>query len=129
MISGVANLAGTAAGMEQSRKQNRDYMNMLFGNDNNSFTPMNPDGSEDIPVMANGQLDLETMRAMGMISTPEDMPPGELYPTGVINGFPGYSTGTLAPRQPYQFDPGEGSQSVAPYAGGYGQKPDWWRGY
>lgn len=33
MISGVANLAGTAAGMEQSRKQNRDYMNMLYGND------------------------------------------------------------------------------------------------
>lgn len=32
MISGVANLAGTAAGMEQSRKQNRDYMNMLYGN-------------------------------------------------------------------------------------------------
>lgn len=129
MISGVANLAGTAAGMEQSRKQQRDYMNMLFGNDNNSFTPMNPDGSEDIPVMANGQLDLETMRSMGMISTPEDMPPAELYPTGVINGFRGYSTGTLPPRQPYQFMPNEGSQSIVPYDGGYGQKPDWWRGY
>lgn len=129
MISGVANLAGTAAGMEQSRKQNRDYMNMLYGNDNNSFTPMTPDGSQNLPVMPNGQLDIETMRAMGMISTPEDMPPSELYPTGVINGFPGYSTGTLAPRQPYQFNPNEGSQSIAPYAGGYGQKPDWWRGY
>ena len=32
MISGVANLAGTAAGMEQSRKQQRDYMNVLYGN-------------------------------------------------------------------------------------------------
>lgn len=32
MIGGVANLAGTAAGMEQSRKQNREYMNMLYGN-------------------------------------------------------------------------------------------------
>lgn len=30
MIGGVMNLAGTAAGMEQSRKQNRDYMNALF---------------------------------------------------------------------------------------------------
>lgn len=36
MISGVANLAGTAAGMEQSRKQNRDYMQMLYGNNNPS---------------------------------------------------------------------------------------------
>ena len=36
MISGVANLAGTAAGMEQSRKQNRDYMEMLYGNNNPS---------------------------------------------------------------------------------------------
>lgn len=30
MIGGVMNMAGTAAGMEQSRRQNRDYMNALF---------------------------------------------------------------------------------------------------
>jgi len=30
MIGGVMNLAGTAAGMEQSRRQNRDYLNALF---------------------------------------------------------------------------------------------------
>ena len=66
MIGGVANLAGTAAGMEQSRKQNRDYMNMLYGNTNDNSTagsnpsgsappnlsfndtPMNPDGSYSV---------------------------------------------------------------------------------
>jgi hypothetical protein len=30
MIGGVMNMAGTAAGMEQSRRQNRDYMSALF---------------------------------------------------------------------------------------------------
>ena len=30
MIGGVMNMAGTAAGMEQSRRQNRDYMNALY---------------------------------------------------------------------------------------------------
>jgi hypothetical protein len=66
MISGVANLAGTAAGMEQSRKQNRDLMNMFYGNTNDNSTagsnpsgsappnlsfndtPMNPDGSYSV---------------------------------------------------------------------------------
>jgi hypothetical protein len=33
MIGGVANLAGTAAGMEQSRRQNRDFMNMMYPQD------------------------------------------------------------------------------------------------
>ena len=45
MIGGVANLAGTAAGMEQSRKQNREYMNMLYGDTNTSTSGNNPSGS------------------------------------------------------------------------------------
>jgi len=75
MISGVANLAGTAAGMEQSRKQQRDYMNMLFGNDGTSGGGGNRASSfNGIPVTADGEPDYDAMRSQGMISTFADAP-------------------------------------------------------
>jgi hypothetical protein len=70
MIGGVANLAGTAAGMEQSRKQNRDYMNMLYGDNNTSTSGNNPSGS----VPPNLSFDDTPMNPDGSYSV---LPPGE----------------------------------------------------
>lgn len=89
MIGGIANLAGTAAGMEQSRKQNRDYMNMLYGNSRSATTPdVGGLGMQNIPVDANGNYDIETMRAMGMLSTANDMPPPTYSPVDVAPRYP-----------------------------------------
>lgn len=138
MIGGIANLAGTAAGMEQSRKQNRDYMNMLYGNGRSATTPdVGGSGMQNIPVDAGGNYDIDTMRAMGMVSTVDDMPPmaaQNLYPTGTVN--PMYPTGPRMGIPPglqgfgieYPEDPAyEGSNSFMPYNAG--RKVDSFRGY
>ena len=90
MIGGVANLAGTAAGMEQSRKQNRDYMEMLYGN-GRSANPQFAGGSgmQNIPVDASGNYDIATMRELGMLSTADDMPPMTYQPTDIAPRYPG----------------------------------------
>jgi hypothetical protein len=76
MIGGVMNMAGTAAGMEQSRKQNRDYMNALFPSADSTGRSTSSGGAfPGMPITADGQPDYDLMRSQGMISTQEDMPP------------------------------------------------------
>jgi hypothetical protein len=114
MIGGVMNLAGTAAGMEQSRKQNRDYMNALFpgaggsasgggGNRASSFNGM--------PVTADGQPDYDLMRSQGMISTFADAPPSAPQMDTSMYANPAYQvplTGNNAGG--YTYDPNGGMQ-------------------
>lgn len=114
MIGGVANLAGTAAGMEQSRKQNRDYMNMLYGNNSpsadstgvtaqeyqynsgfidNSGQAMDSQGnpvqrinSQGMPINEFGEVDVEAyMRSQGANLGDNTMP--NTYGSSPIDGI------------------------------------------
>jgi hypothetical protein len=98
MIGGVMNMAGTAAGMEQSRRQNRDYMSALFPQSAGGAGGNSSSGFNGMPLTANGELDYDLMRSQGMISTFEDAPPSPeddpiYYPTG--NVPPSYPTGAI----------------------------------
>lgn len=57
MIGGIMNMAGTAAGMEQSRRQNRDYMNALFPSaDSTGQSTFQGTGATDSAGIANELL-------------------------------------------------------------------------
>lgn len=94
MIGGIMNMAGTAAGMEQSRRQNRDYMNALFPQSSDStglgsfqgtgatdtagiareimqdeayqgFNPQNPEFSPDFNNNYNPQVSMPSLQRSG----------------------------------------------------------------
>jgi hypothetical protein len=101
MISGVANLAGTAAGMEQSRKQNRDIMNLLYGDTKASASENNPSGS----VPPNLSFDDTPMNPDGSYSV---LPPNYEGSASVVP----FSNG-LQPGQP-GYDPERDAQNYDP---------------
>lgn len=111
MIGGVMNLAGTAAGMEQSRRQNRDYMNALFpgagGGTNGGGN--RPSSFNGMPITADGQPDYDLMRSQGMISTFADAPPSAPQMDTSMAQYPGVPlTGSNAGG--YTYDPNNGMQ-------------------
>ena len=101
MIGGVANLAGTAAGMEQSRKQNRDYMNMLYGDTDTSTSGSNPSGS----VPPNLSFDNTPMNPDGSYSV---LPPDYEGSASVVP-----FSNALQPGQP-GYDPERDAQNYDP---------------
>jgi len=118
MIGGIANLAGTAAGMEQSRKQNRDYMNMLYGNGRSATTPdVGGSGMQNIPVDSGGNYDIQTMRELGMLSTADDMPPPTYSPVDVAPRYPLGSPIQRPQGIPMGFPEGEGNYVDDPITG------------
>jgi hypothetical protein len=124
MIGGVANLAGTAAGMEQSRKQNRDYMNMLYGDNapsadsigvtaqeyqyNNGFidnsgqamdsqgNPVQRINSQGMPINEFGEVDVEAyMRSQGANVNPMPNTYDSVPLTGSNSTYGDYGYGGL----------------------------------
>ena len=115
MIGGVMNMAGTAAGMEQSRKQNRDYMNALFpgAGSNGNSAPNRTSGFNGMPVTADGQPDYDLMRSQGMISTVDDMPPAQRQMDTSMYMNPDYQvpiTGSNFSGSGWGYDPMGGRQ-------------------
>jgi len=133
MIGGVMNMAGTAAGMEQSRKQNRDYMNALFPSSDSTGRSTSSGGAfPGMPITADGQPDYDLMRSQGMISTIDDMPPAQPRMDTSMYMNPDYQvplTGSNAGG--YRYDP-NGGQFYDPVWGmedpsqNYYQSDDGW---
>jgi len=109
MIGGVMNMAGTAAGMEQSRRQNRDYMSALFpqSSDSTGKPTRSSGGFQGMPVTADGQPDYDLMQSQGMVSTIDDMPPAQPQMDIRMPQYPGVAlTGSNAGG--YRYDPNGG---------------------
>ena len=125
MISGVANLAGTAAGMEQSRKQNRDYMEMLYGNNNQS--------SDSTGVASNNQYNNGFIDNSGQARDSQGNEVQRVNPQGMpIDEFGNVDVEAWARSQGANVNPMPDTYGTVPITGsnatygnyGYGQSTD-----
>jgi hypothetical protein len=146
MIGGVMNMAGTAMGMEQSRRANNEFLTALglrpnansginSGNVNSSpvrQTPTNPDGSYSVMPDTEGSFSPEYYQApdnrqFGTRSPEEENPDQSLDPR--------YTQGNMMNRDQYmqflqQMFGGSPMSEGTGFYNSYnaGQKPDYYRG-